>query len=133
MSVVSKFLKGKWMEKARGYASNPQRLKILLLQLGGYLSKNGLSSAKETLVLMKNYLYDISTGRYKGYDIKKLSIVVAAIIYVITPIDLVPDFIPPGFLDDLTIIGWALKQVASELERYKQSLQKGDEEPDTKD
>ena len=121
------------MEKARDYASNPQRLKILLLQLGGYLSKNGLSSAKETLVLMKNYLYDISTGRYKGYDIKKLSIVVAAIIYVVTPIDLVPDFIPPGFLDDLTIIGWALKQVASELERYKQSLQKGDEEPETKD
>ena len=82
MNVVSKFLKGKWMEKARGYASNPQRLKILLLQLGGYLSKNGLSSAKETLVLMKNYLYDISTGRYKGYDIKKLSIV--------------PPVIPPG-------------------------------------
>ena len=119
MNFVSKFLKGKWMEKAKGYALNPQKLKIILLQLGGYLSKNGLSSAKETLLLMKNYLYDISTGRFRDYDIKKLSIVVAAIIYVITPIDLVPDFIPPGFLDDLTIIGWALKEVASELERYK--------------
>ena len=119
MNFVSKFLKGKWMEKAKGYALNPQKLKIILLQLGGYLSKNGLSSAKETLLLMKNYLYDISTGRYRDYDSKKLSIVVAAIIYVITPIDLVPDFIPPGFLDDLTIIGWALKEVASELERYK--------------
>ena len=119
MNFVSKFLKGKWMEKAKTYVSNPQKLKILLLQLGGYLSKNGLSSAKETLILMKNYLHDIATGRYKDYSIKKLSVVIAAIIYVITPIDLVPDFIPPGFLDDLTIIGWALKQVASELEKYK--------------
>ena len=119
MNFVSKFLKGKWMEKAKTYVSNPQKLKILLLQLGGYLSKNGLSSAKETLILMKNYLHDIATGRYKEYNIKKLSVVIAAIIYVITPIDLVPDFIPPGFLDDLTIIGWALKQVASELEKYK--------------
>lgn len=133
MSVVSKFLKGKWMEKAKIYASNPQKLKTLILQLGGYLSKNGLSSAKETLVLMKNYLYDISTGRYKDYSIKKLSVVIAAIIYVITPIDLVPDFIPPGFLDDLTIIGWALKQVASELEQYKQSIKQRDEKPDTMD
>ena len=25
MSVVSRFLKGKWMEKVRDYASNPQK------------------------------------------------------------------------------------------------------------
>lgn len=120
MSFVSRFLKGHWLEKGRTYALNPQKLKILLLQLGGYLTKNGLSSAKDTLILMKNYLHDIATGQYKDYDIKKLSVVIAAIIYVITPIDLLPDFIPPGFIDDLTIVGWALKEVASELEKYKQ-------------
>ena len=120
MNFVTRFLKGHWLEQGRTYALNPKKLKVLLLQLGGYLTKNGLSSAKDTLILMKNYLHDIATGQYKDYDIKKLSVVIAAIIYVITPIDLLPDFIPPGFIDDLSIVAWALKEVATELERYKQ-------------
>lgn len=119
MNFVSRFLKGKWLDKAHLYTLNPQRLKTLLVQLGGYLSKNGLSSAKATLLLMKNYLHDIATGRYKDYDLKKLSIIIAAIIYVVTPIDLLPDFIPPGFIDDLSIVAWALKEASAELEKYK--------------
>ena len=68
---------------------------------------------------MKNYLFDISTGKYKDYDLKKLIVIVGAIIYVITPIDLLPDFIPPGFIDDLSIVAWALKEASAELEKYK--------------
>lgn len=119
MNFVSRFLKGKWLDKARLYALNSQKLKQLLPQLGKYLSKNGLSSAKDTLLLMKNYLFDISTGKYTDYDLKKLIVIVGAIIYVITPIDLLPDFIPPGFIDDLSIVAWALKEASAELEKYK--------------
>ena len=35
------------------------------------------------------------------------------------PIDMVPDFIVGGFLDDVTVIGWAITKVAQELEDYK--------------
>ena len=125
MGFVSKFLSGNWMEKAKLFALNPKKMKDLLLQLGKYISKNGFSSAKETLVLMKDYLYDVTTGRYKDYDGKKLLIIVAAVIYVVTPIDMLPDFIPPGFIDDLSIVAWAMKEAAEELEKYKNRL-KGD-------
>lgn len=125
MSFVSKFLKGSWMEKAKHYAFHPKKMKGLLLQLGKYVSKNGLSSVKETLLLMKDYLYDVTTGRYKDYDGKKLLVIVAAVIYVVTPIDLLPDFIPPGFIDDLSIVAWAMKEAAAELDKYKNRL-KGD-------
>lgn len=37
----------------------------------------------------------------------------------IDPIDMVPDFIVGGFLDDVTVIGWAITKVAQELEDYK--------------
>lgn len=123
MGFVSRFIKGNWLGKAKLYAFNPKKMKSLLLQLGWYLSKNGLASAKDTLTLMRDYLYDVSTGKYKGYDIKKLSVIVGAIIYVVTPIDFLPDFMPPGFIDDLSIIAWAMKEAAAELERYKQSLE----------
>lgn len=115
------------MEKAKYYAFNPQKMKGLLFQLGKYVSKNGLSSAKDTLVLMKNYLYDVTTGRYKEYDGKKLLVIIAAAIYVVTPIDILPDFIPPGFIDDLSIVAWAVKEAAAELEKYKNCLKNQDE------
>lgn len=124
MGFVSKFLSGNWMEKAKLFAFNPKKMKDLLLQLGKYISKNGFSSAKETLVLMKDYLYDVTTGRYKDYDGKKLLIIVAAVIYVVTPIDMLPDFIPPGFIDDLSIVAWAMKEAAEELEKYKNRLKR---------
>lgn len=123
MGFVSKFLKGSWLEKAKRYAFNPKKMKELLLQLGKYVSKNGLSSVKETLVLMKDYLFDVTTGRYKDYDGKKLLIIIAAAIYVVTPIDIMPDFIPPGLIDDLSIVAWAMKEAAAELEKYKNRLQ----------
>ena len=120
MNFVSRFLKGKWLEKARVYAFNPKKMKELLLQLGKYVTKNGLSSVKENLLLMKDYLYDVTTGKYKDYDVKKLMVIIGAVIYVVTPFDILPDFIPPGLIDDLSIVAWALKEASAELEKYKQ-------------
>ena len=120
MSFVSRFLKGNWLQKARVYAFNPKKMKELLLQLGKYISKNGLSNVKENLLLMKDYLFDVTTGKYKDYDIKKLLVIIGAVIYVVTPFDFMPDFIPPGLIDDLSIVAWALKEASDELEKYKQ-------------
>ena len=120
MSFVSRFLKGNWLQKARVYAFNPKKMKELLLQLGKYISKNGLSNVKENLLLMKDYLFDVTTGKYKDYDIKKLLVIIGAVIYVVTPFDFLPDFIPPGLIDDLSIVAWALKEASDELEKYKQ-------------
>ena len=120
MNFITQFIKGNWLGKARLYTFNPQKMKVLLFQLGLYLTKNGLSSAKETLILIRDYLHDVSTGKYKDYELKKLTIIVGAIIYVVTPIDLLPDFIPAGFVDDLSILGWAASQAVAELRKYKE-------------
>ncbi|MBQ4055490.1 MAG: DUF1232 domain-containing protein [Bacteroidaceae bacterium] len=107
------------MSKAHLYTSNPKKLKQLLPLLSMYISKKGLSKVKDKLVLMGNYLTDITKGKYKDYDGKKLLVIVGAIIYVVTPFDLLPDLIPPGLIDDLSIVAWALKEASDELERYK--------------
>lgn len=113
------FLSSKWMEKAHKYVANPQKLKILLLQLGAYLSKDGLSNVKTNLLLMYHYLQDIVAGKYKEYNSTKLLLVVAVLIYVISPFDLIPDMLPTGLLDDSSLIIWALKEVTDELTNYK--------------
>ena len=119
MNFVSRFLKGNWLGKAKIYAFNPLKLKNLLQKLSSLMSRQGLLKVKDHLVLMRDYLSDIATGKYKEYDGKKLIIIVAAIIYVVTPIDFLPDFIPPGWIDDVSIVAWAIKEASEELERYK--------------
>jgi uncharacterized membrane protein YkvA (DUF1232 family) len=43
---------------------------------------------------------------------KRIIIVLLAFIYVVSPLDLIPDFIPViGWLDDLGVLAWAAKQV----------------------
>ena len=119
MNFVSRFLKGNWLGKAKIYAFNPLKLKSLLQKLGSLMSRQGLQKVKDHLILMRDYLSDIATGKYKEYDGKKLIIIVAAILYVVTPIDLLPDFIPPGWIDDVSIVAWAIKEASEELEKYK--------------
>ncbi len=43
---------------------------------------------------------------------KRIIIVLLAFLYVLSPIDLIPDFIPViGWLDDLGVLAWAARQV----------------------
>lgn len=113
------FLSSKWMEKARKCMANPKKLKLLLVQVMAYLSKDGLSKVKSNLLLMHHYLQDVVAGRYKEYNASKLLLVVAVLIYVISPFDLMPDMLPAGLLDDSSLILWALKEVTDELGNYK--------------
>jgi uncharacterized membrane protein YkvA (DUF1232 family) len=44
---------------------------------------------------------------------------VVAIIYFVSPIDLLPDWIPlGGFIDDAAVIGFVLKQINTDLEQF---------------
>ena len=53
---------------------------------------------------------------------KKVTLIIA-LLYIISPLDVIPDGIPLlGMLDDVLVAGYAIKQVASELERYKKTV-----------
>lgn len=119
MKLSEQFLKSQWYKMAKAYARHPEKLKGLLLPLGYYLSKEGLSGVRENITLMYNYIQDIASGRYKDYNIQKLIIIIAALIYVVSPFDFFPDMIPGGLIDDASIIAWALKQTVDELKKYK--------------
>lgn len=119
MKLAEQFLKSKWYKMAKVYARHPEKLKGILLPLGYYLSKEGLSGVRENITLMYNYIQDIASGKYKDYNIQKLIIIIAALIYVVSPLDFFPDMIPGGLIDDASIIAWALKQTVDELKRYK--------------
>ncbi|MGO1244836.1 MAG: YkvA family protein [Sphingobacterium sp.] len=58
-------------------------------------------------------------GRYK-INKWNLSIVVGTILYVVSPLDAIPDIIPfLGWMDDVTIVGYAISRLSSEIVKYR--------------
>lgn len=107
------------MSKAQSYIGKTSKILNLVGYVQPYLHKDGLKEAKEDIKLLMDYITDVAKGNYKNYNSERLLIVIAALLYVIDPIDMIPDFIVGGFLDDATVIGWAITKVAQELEDYK--------------
>jgi uncharacterized membrane protein YkvA (DUF1232 family) len=60
-----------------------------------------------------NYLLDKDVKWYRK------AIVAAALVYFLTPIDSIPDFVPfAGFLDDIGIVAWTIRFLGNEIEGY---------------
>ena len=83
-------------------------------------NKGALSDVWSQLRLLFSLTKDYAKGSY--VDIPKTTIVsvLAALLYFISPIDLVPDFIVGmGFLDDAFVLGFVYKRVSKELLKYQ--------------
>ncbi|NVO84614.1 YkvA family protein [Hymenobacter terrestris] len=76
-----------------------------------------LFSVAYTLIrLVRNYV----SGDYRQVETGTIVSGLGVLLYVLSPIDLVPDFIPVvGFLDDLALISWFVGKFQSELERFR--------------
>lgn len=77
-----------------------------------------LFTAALTLVrLVRSY----ATGDYRQIQSSTIVSGLAVLLYVLSPIDLVPDFIPVvGFLDDLSLVGWFIGKFTAELTRFRE-------------
>lgn len=99
-------------------AENPGALEAIGRKLDESLSSNsqGLEAYIDDLKLAYEML------RAPDFTIEKNTkiVLIIALLYVVSPIDLIPDGIPfIGVLDDVLVAGYAMKQTAFELERYR--------------
>jgi uncharacterized membrane protein YkvA (DUF1232 family) len=97
-----------------GEMETSQKITYVEENLWSKLERTGkkISFAKDILALV-NYMRDSYVPWYRK------TIVVAALIYFISPIDAVPDLTPFfGYLDDLGVITALLKYLGSELTPY---------------
>lgn len=59
-------------------------------------------------------------GRYPGLSARTLMIVAGALLYLLSPVDLVPDFIPGvGVIDDLAVLALLLQSLAHDLAAFR--------------
>ena len=64
-------------------------------------------------------LGDFFTGKYKKVPVGTVAAIVGTLLYVLSPIDFIPDFLPGGFVDDAAILALCLKFTKYDIEEYK--------------
>ncbi len=75
---------------------------------------------REDVKLLQSLCLAWWRGEYRAISPKALVTIVAGLLYFVSPIDAIPDWLlGVGFLDDIAVLGWVLKTVADELARFK--------------
>lgn len=84
---------------------------------GAKAFKTLLESGRLLLSMVKDYF----TGAYREVPYWAIGAASLALVYVLSPIDAIPDILPGfGYLDDATVLAFCLKLIESELTRYKE-------------
>ena len=133
MDYTKYFKKSGWAAAGRYYAMHPSKLKELFTSAKKYATKDGLKAVKDEFLFICQYIRDVFTGNYKEYNFLNLTVIVGALVYVVTPADVMPDFMPAiGLIDDAAILVWATHEFADELDRYRFFLSRRQREEDAK-
>jgi uncharacterized membrane protein YkvA (DUF1232 family) len=83
---------------------------------------NGLiDNIREHVVLIGQMLKAYAAGEYKLENSTLIKLIVV-LLYFISPIDLIPDFLPVlGFTDDLALLAWAINSLSDEMNRFRRT------------
>ena len=75
----------------------------------------------QDLKLLMPLIKDYWKGTYREVSVKSIVIFAAALAYIISPIDLIPDYIIGfGQIDDAVILGLSLYFLEKDLRKYKE-------------
>ena len=113
----------KWDKRAEKYYDDPESTDTLLNKAEDKASKKEKGPIKEIwdkLKLLIALARDWSKGNYREISKGNMILILAGIIYFVSPLDIVPDFLVGlGFLDDAAILTFVVNRLDKELEKYR--------------
>ena len=85
------------------------------------MNDKNLKEFLEDVKLFFSMLKDFFTRKYTNVPIGTIVSIAASLLYVLAPLDLIPDFLPfVGYLDDAGIIALCINGFKADLENYKE-------------
>ena len=108
-------------EKAKAFLDDDEKMEKLFRDFEDKLKLipkigNRASDIAVLLSLIRAYV----KKQYTDVSPSTIMLAVAGLIYVVTPVDLIPDYIlGPGLLDDAAVIGIVLQAIQMDLNKYK--------------
>jgi uncharacterized membrane protein YkvA (DUF1232 family) len=126
-SMISQILQSIFFKSAKGkagrYARNSGKLFALAKDVVGKMQKVGvrenLSEFSTSVQLLIRMVRAYASGEYRSLPWKSLLSIVAVLIYFVSPIDLIPDFLPfVGITDDVALVVWLVKSLGDDVRKF---------------
>lgn len=126
--ILTSVFYGKSKNKAKGMATNSAGILQLLKQVFQKFQTQSLGSVlgsvRDQILTLGKLLKFYASGRYREVDLKNLVVILASFLYFLSPIDLIPDFLPVlGFTDDVALISFVFVSVTDEIAKFEKWLQ----------
>ena len=116
-----------YKEKALIYLKDGQKLEELLLRAEAKLNKvpnvgDKLAYIPQLILLIRSY----AVKEYTDISLVEIVLIVAALIYFVSPLDIIPDGMPGGlgFLDDAIVAGIIVNFCKEDIKKYMDWLKK---------
>ena len=82
--------------------------------------EGGMARVKDDVQSFVRFVAAFASGEYKEMPWRSAVFALAALLYFVSPVDLVPDFIPVlGFTDDVTVVFAVLTAIRKDLSRFE--------------
>ncbi|GAA4385376.1 YkvA family protein [Hymenobacter koreensis] len=113
-----------FMGRAAKLLGKPFRAVLMLNEVADKLAseksgKNKFAQLIDVMLTVVRLVRSYINGSYRQIETGTVVSGLAVLLYVLSPIDLVPDFIPLlGFLDDLSLISWFVGKFQEEISRF---------------
>ncbi len=115
----------RFVTKAGGFLGKPAKLAMLLSSAYEKLidtksTEGGFSQIKEVMKTFMRLVRAYANGSYRTVSNKSILIGIGVLLYLVTPLDLIPDFIPVlGLLDDISLMAWFVDAFQKEINNFK--------------
>jgi uncharacterized membrane protein YkvA (DUF1232 family) len=116
----------KFLGRGSKLLSKPLKVVVMLNEVADKLADKHSKDNKFTQLfhtahtvvrLVRSYI----SGEYRQIETSTIVSGLGVLLYVLSPIDLVPDFIPVlGFLDDLSLISWFVGKFNTEINHFRE-------------
>lgn len=111
----------KYKREAQTYYDNPERTGSLLKRAFGKADKNKkmLGFSWQKLQQLFELAKAWSKGEYKDVSKGTILAVIGAIVYFVSPLDIVPDFLLGlGLIDDAAVLAFTWNRLSKDLEKF---------------
>ncbi len=108
---------------AEEIVNNSPRLRALArrAQRKASAPKSRLGSLRTDIPVLIRLVRSYARGDYRSLPWKSIVLATVALLYFVTPFDLIPDFlVGTGFLDDAIVVAYVLKAIRDDLGRFEE-------------
>jgi uncharacterized membrane protein YkvA (DUF1232 family) len=112
------------LAQASRLAGKNSRIMVLLTRLGSKMSKvnwtvDRTHHMREKFFTVGRMAQAYAKGHYREVPWRAMLILLAAVIYFLNPLDLIPDLIPVvGLTDDFAVLLWVYNAVGAEIDKF---------------